>query len=487
MDYIERNATDDVKDFTEELSEDVENATIRLASGSKGFSIRELAAEDGIIFEPEIDEERLIHEEMSRNYFGNDAEEIEKLLAERRTNIVDDDDDDLPDFDQLRARMSPITDDNGVMKKVIHTGLQSFGSVPPGATVTIHYSIHLESQDEPFDSSILRGKPERYKLGDGRLIEGLEIAIKTMKKSERAQFMIDHQYAFGKMGCPPRVPMEATLLCKVELIDFVEEGVAEALLALPAEERGRMKTFNDIEKAVRLEHSNGNNYVSKEEWQMALKHYERGIKLLHEVNLKNEEEEERQQRLLLKLNLNKAHCCLKLYSTQFGASNEVHWPKRACIASREALDIDQDNVKALFRFGKAKRMLDDLDQARDLLIKALKKKPQDREINAELRSVEEQMERRIKEEKILCQNMFKGVEVTRAKRQNPGTPKDEFYETIYEELLAFREQPETEMVLPARFSNQELNVMRNTANNMSMDVVVSNEGKVTVVKKNKNK
>ena len=36
MDYIERNATEDVKDFTEELSEDVENATIRLASGSKG-------------------------------------------------------------------------------------------------------------------------------------------------------------------------------------------------------------------------------------------------------------------------------------------------------------------------------------------------------------------------------------------------------------------------------------------------------------------
>ena len=101
------------------------------------------------------------------------------------------------------------------------------------------------------------------------------------------------------------------------------------------------------------------------------------------------------------------------------------------------------------------------------------------------------MERRKKEEKILCQNMFKGVEVTRAKRQNPDTIKDEFCETIYEELLAFREQPETEMVLPARFSNQELNVMRNTANNMSMDVVVSNEGdgarKVTVVKKNKNK
>ena len=64
------------------------------------------------------------------------------------------------------------------------------GVVPEGATVTLHYSQSLEGvsyliqsliifagagQDEPFDSSVLRGKQERYKLGEGQLIEGLEV------------------------------------------------------------------------------------------------------------------------------------------------------------------------------------------------------------------------------------------------------------------------------------------------------------------------
>ena len=66
------------------------------------------------------------------------------------------------------------------------------GLVPEGATVTLHYSQSLEGgsshsfcfkdiagagQDEPFDSSVLRGKQERYKLGEGQLIEGLEVKI----------------------------------------------------------------------------------------------------------------------------------------------------------------------------------------------------------------------------------------------------------------------------------------------------------------------
>ena len=37
------------------------------------------------------------------------------------------------------------------------------------------YIVAGAGQDEPFDSSVLRGKQERYKLGEGQLIEGLEV------------------------------------------------------------------------------------------------------------------------------------------------------------------------------------------------------------------------------------------------------------------------------------------------------------------------
>jgi len=476
MEYIEKNGGDEgVKDLTENFFEDDEMAKIRLKGG---LSIQELTGAEGIIFEPEMDDSGpgINQEELNRNYFGNEEEEISRMMSARKIEGDSDNensDDDTPEFERIRGKMTPVTTDCGVLKRIIRSGLEIHGKVPAGATVTIDYSMSLESQDEPFDSSVLRGRPERYKLGEGRLIQGLDVAIQSMKKQEKAQFLIDHQYAFGFMGCPPRVPTEAVILCVVELMDFVEEGVAEAILAIPQEERSKVKTYKDIEKAARLEHINGNNYVHKEEWQMALKHYERGIRLLVEVNLKDEEQEKEQRKLLIKLNLNKAHCCLK-----------IHWPKKACIACKEALHIEPQNTKALFRFGRAKRMLEDYPAARDLLVKAQRGSPQDKSINAELRSLEEQMTRAKNDEKNLYQSMFK---------EAPGSKKeiidDQFIEMIYEELMMFSQQEETSMPLAARFNALELKCVKSTAANLDMEVIIKNgqDGtrSFTVVKKNK--
>ena len=61
-------------------------------------------------------------------------------------------------------------------------GWRTLGLPPDAGTVTIHFSCYLEDTDEPYDSSILRGRPERFKLDDGRLIPGMEIAVKSMHK-----------------------------------------------------------------------------------------------------------------------------------------------------------------------------------------------------------------------------------------------------------------------------------------------------------------
>merc|ERR1712013_719537 len=125
-------------------------------------------------------------------------------------------------------------------------------------------------------------------------------------------------------------------------------GQADAFLALDIRERNKKYTYPEIEKVARLEHVNGNTYVGREEWRLALKHYERGVKLLEETSLKNEEEENRRQHLMLKLQLNVAYCAIKM-----------KWPKKACTACKEALTIEDNNTKALFRYGKAQRMLEE--------------------------------------------------------------------------------------------------------------------------------
>jgi len=460
---------DDVVDYTEQAYTEDNRHKIRI---SNGISLRDLNS-DGIVFQPEIEEGG---GEEFPNYFGGEYEKLSKIMKENNLNNekdpMDNDDDDLSEFESLKRKMVDISEcsDGGVMKRVLSDGYQTYGSVPEDSTITIHYSLKLEGQDEPFDSSVLRGRPERYKLKDGQLIPGLEMGIKTMKKGEKAQFLIDWSYAYGRFGCPPRIPVETPCMATVELIDFVEEGQAEALLAMDVDERNKKHNYLDTEKVARLEHNNGNNYVRKEEWKMALKHYERGIKLLQEVSLANKEEEERRQKILLKLHLNTAHCSLK-----------VKWPKKACIACREALDIEGNNTKALFRFGKAKRMLEDYVLAKEYLTRAQKRAPQDMSIAEELRSLEDQLVRQRKSEEALCRNMFK----------NTGDPKrekleDEVYNTMLEELELFKNQPEQEMSFPAQFTAVEMKAVTFAARRLGMEVKVEEDHrgnkKVRVVK-----
>ena len=154
---------------------------------------------------------------------------------------------------------------------MIKPGLLSEGNPPDSSTVTVHYSLYLENQDEPYDSTVLRGRAERFKLDSGGVLPGVGCAIKSMSKREKAEFLIQPEYAFKSMGCPPRIPENAQILAKIELLDFVEEAEAEALLAIDPGERGKAKTFSDIMAVVRKEHVEGNAYVKADEWKMAAK------------------------------------------------------------------------------------------------------------------------------------------------------------------------------------------------------------------------
>ena len=57
----------------------------------------------------------------------------------------------------------------------------------------------IEGQDEPFDSTYLRGKSERHRIDHNKLFSGLDIAVRSMKNHEKADFIIKPDYAFGMM------------------------------------------------------------------------------------------------------------------------------------------------------------------------------------------------------------------------------------------------------------------------------------------------
>ena len=53
-------------------------------------------------------------------------------------------------------------------------------------------------------------KTNRSCAGSGKVIRGLDIGVGTMLLKEKSRFLIRADYAFGKFGCPPRIPPNAT-------------------------------------------------------------------------------------------------------------------------------------------------------------------------------------------------------------------------------------------------------------------------------------
>ena len=229
--------------------------------------------EKGVLFEPE-DPEPLEEETSGRRYFDMGEEELDEILKNQSEGLNENDDDpnnDLTLFQKKAKIMINLTEDGFVKKKVLNPGLECDGIVPEKAVIVLHYTCCIEDQDEPFDSTYIRGRPERHRLGVGSLLPGLEIAIHSMKKKEKSEYLIDPVLGFGVLGCPPRIPGNSQILARIELLDFAEDGEIEAMLAIAPEERSKQYNFDQVIEMVRKVHNEGNSHVKQNEYKLAAK------------------------------------------------------------------------------------------------------------------------------------------------------------------------------------------------------------------------
>lgn len=107
----------------------------------------------------------------------------------------------------------------GLKKKLVKEG-EGWETPDNGDEVEVHYTGTLLDGTQ-FDSSRGRGTPFKFTLGQGQVIKGWDIGIKTMKKGENAIFTIPAELAYGESGSPPTIPPNATLLFDVELLSWV--------------------------------------------------------------------------------------------------------------------------------------------------------------------------------------------------------------------------------------------------------------------------
>ena len=86
-----------------------------------------------------------------------------------------------------------------------------------GKRVTVHYEGSFES-GEVFDSSIERGVPFTFNLGEGEVIQGWDLGVTGMKVGGKRKLTIPPELAYGDRGVPGAIPPNSTLIFEVELL-----------------------------------------------------------------------------------------------------------------------------------------------------------------------------------------------------------------------------------------------------------------------------
>jgi FK506-binding protein 6 len=289
--------------------------------------------------------------------------------------------------------MEKITDDGKVLKRILHEGTGNV--VPMYAKCLVHYNAWLDLSDEPFDSSRMRGRKHELKLGACKEIRGFELGVATMKRGELSRFMIYPEYAFGKMGCPPRIPAEAQVMFEIELISFIDQSDLDNVLDMDETQRANA-TFDKILAATKNLKLEGNDAFKSGNIAKASAKYSRALRMLENARLGDEEDEEKMKSDAHILYMNLSMCDLKMKRSG-----------RAAKYARKALEREPGNPRAIYRLAKAHHQLGEWDLAKKQFTKALKLEPNNRDIKQAITDLNQDIKNKKELDKNLMKKMMK--------------------------------------------------------------------------------
>jgi peptidylprolyl isomerase len=128
-----------------------------------------------------------------------------------------------PPIDAKEAALDPkatvFTYASGLKVADLKVGAGAFPK--KGQICVMHYTGWLYEggkKGAKFDSSVDRGKPFEFPIGQGRVIKGWDEGVATMKIGGKRTLLIPPELGYGARGAGGVIPPNATLVFEVELL-----------------------------------------------------------------------------------------------------------------------------------------------------------------------------------------------------------------------------------------------------------------------------
>ena len=115
----------------------------------------------------------------------------------------------------------PMTTTTASGLQIIDTQVGAGASPKTGQTCVMHYTGWLYengAKDKKFDSSLDRGQPFEFPIGQRRVIAGWDEGVASMKVGGKRTLIIPAKLGYGDRGAGGVIPPNATLLFEVELL-----------------------------------------------------------------------------------------------------------------------------------------------------------------------------------------------------------------------------------------------------------------------------
>jgi peptidylprolyl isomerase len=105
--------------------------------------------------------------------------------------------------------------------QIIDTKVGTGATPNPGQTCVMHYTGWLYengAKGKKFDSSVDRGEPFEFPIGQKRVIAGWDEGVASMKVGGKRTLIIPPSLGYGTRGAGGVIPPNATLIFDVELL-----------------------------------------------------------------------------------------------------------------------------------------------------------------------------------------------------------------------------------------------------------------------------